>query len=268
MKALGVKPNLVCYNTLLDAMMKALGVKPNLVCYNTLLDAMGRTKRTWQVKSIYQQLLSSGLTPGWATYASLIRAYGKARYGDDAMIVYKEMTAKGMNLNNVLYNTLLSMCADIGFVDEAVELLDDMKSCTDCKPDSWTYSSMLTIFSCCVKVVEAEAVLKEMVESGFQPNIYVLISLIQCYGKADRTDDVVTTFDRIIELGITPDKRTCGCLLNVMTQTPREELGKLTRCVQIANPKLGSLIEADAMDIVGYCQCCIWYCTYDLKRVC
>ncbi|MFS8032371.1 putative tetratricopeptide-like helical domain superfamily [Helianthus anomalus] len=59
--------------------MKALGVKPNLVCYNTLLDAMGRAKRPWQVKSIYQQLLSSGLTPGWAIYASLIRAYGKAR---------------------------------------------------------------------------------------------------------------------------------------------------------------------------------------------
>ncbi|KAF5779699.1 putative tetratricopeptide-like helical domain superfamily [Helianthus annuus] len=85
---------------------------------------------------------------------------------------------------------------------------------------------MITIFSCCVKVVEAKAVLKEMVESAFQPNIYVLISLIQCYGKADRTDDVVTTFDRIIELGITPDERTtCGCLLNMMTQTPREELG-------------------------------------------
>jgi len=91
--------------------MKALGVKPNLVCYNTLLDAMGRAKRPWQVKSIYQQILSSGLTPG-----------------DDAMNVYKEMRAKGMNLNNVLYNTLLSMCADIGFVDEAVEMLEDMKT--------------------------------------------------------------------------------------------------------------------------------------------
>ncbi|KAF5816514.1 putative tetratricopeptide-like helical domain superfamily [Helianthus annuus] len=136
------------------------------------------------------------------------------------------------------------------------------------KIHSWTYSWRITVFSCYVKVVEAEVVLKEMMEYAFQPNIYVLISLIQCYGKADRTDDVVTTFDRIIELGITPDKRTCGCLLNVMTQTPREELGKLTRCVKIANPKLGSLIEADAMDIVGYCQGCIWYCTYDLKRVC
>ncbi|MFS7958714.1 putative tetratricopeptide-like helical domain superfamily [Helianthus anomalus] len=118
------------------------------------------------------------------------------------------MRAKGVNLNNVLYNTLLSMCADIGFIDEAVELLDDMKSCTDCKPNNWTYSSTITIFSCCVKVLEAETVLKEMVESSFQPNIYVLILLIQCYGKADRTDDVMTTFDRIIALGITPDERT------------------------------------------------------------
>lgn len=223
--------------------MKALGVKPNLVCYNTLLDAMGRAKRPWQVKLIYQQILSSGLTPGWATYAALVRAYAKARYGDDAMNVYKEMRAKGMNLNNVLYNTLLSMCADIGFVDEAVELLEDMKTSNDCKPDTWTYSSMITIFSCCGKVIEAEAMLKEMMEAGVEPNIYVLTSLIQCYGKANQTNDVVKTFDRIVDLGITPDERTCGCLLNVMTQTPREELGKLIRCVQKANPKLGNLIE-------------------------
>ncbi|KAK9051770.1 hypothetical protein SSX86_028398 [Deinandra increscens subsp. villosa] len=223
--------------------MKALGVKPNLVCYNTLLDAMGRAKRPWQVKSIYQQLLSSGLTPGWATYAALIRAYAKARYGDDAMNVYKEMMAKGLSLSNVLYNILLSMCADVGFVDEAVAIFEDMKSSTDCKPDTWTYSAMITIFSCCGKVMEAEETFKEMVESGFESNIYVLTSLIQCYGKSNRTDDVVKTFDRIIDLDITPDERTCGCLLNVMTQTPREELGKLTRCVEKQNPKLGNLIK-------------------------
>ncbi|XP_071733413.1 pentatricopeptide repeat-containing protein At4g16390, chloroplastic-like [Rutidosis leptorrhynchoides] len=223
--------------------MKALGVKPNLVCYNTLLDAMGRAKRPWQVKSIYQQILSNGLTPGWATYAALIRAYGKARYCDDAMNVYKEMKAKGMNLSNVLYNILLSMCADVGFVDEAVGIYEDMKTCSDCQPDSWTYSALITIFSCCGKVSEAEATVQEMTEAGFEPNIYVLTSLIQCYGKSNRTDDVLKTFDRIIELGITPDERTCGCLLNVMTQTPNEELGKLATCIEKANSRLGRVVK-------------------------
>jgi pentatricopeptide repeat protein len=66
-----------------------------------------------------------------------------------------------------------------------------------------------------------------MFEAGFQPNIFILTSLIQCYGKAQRIDDVVKTFNRIFELVITPDDRFCGCLLNVMTQTPNEELSKL-----------------------------------------
>ncbi|KAI3499020.1 hypothetical protein L1887_34812 [Cichorium endivia] len=262
--------------------MKALGVKPNLVFYNTLLDAMGRAKRPWLVKTLHQQILSDGLTPGWATYAALIRSYGKARYGDDAMNVYKEVKSKGFELNNVLYNTLLSMCADIGFVDEALEIFEDIKRSTTCQPDSWNYSSLITIFSCCGKVKEAEETLQEMVNAGFEPNIYVLTSLIQCYGKVNRTDDVVNTFEKIMDLGITPDERSCGCLLNVMTQTPKEDLHKLTRCIQKANPKLGDLVtllvdsniddeafKNEASEILGnigddvrkaYCNCLIDLC--------
>ncbi|KAK2978533.1 hypothetical protein RJ640_010179 [Escallonia rubra] len=263
--------------------MKALGVKPNLVLYNTLLDAMGRAKRPWQVKTIYKEMLNNGFTPGWATYAALLRAYGKARYGEDAISVYREMKEKGLELNVVLYNTLLAMCADVGFTDEAIDIFEDMKSSENCKPDSWTFSSLITVYSCCGKVSEAEDKLNEMLDAGFEPNIYVLTSLIQCYGKANRTDDVVRTFNRILELGITPDERSCGCLLNVMTQTPKEELVKLTGCIEKANPKLGVVVKllveetniegdifkseaGELLDSIGadvrkaYCNCLIDLC--------
>lgn len=235
--------------------MKALGAKPNLVIYNTLLDAMGRAKRPWQVKIIYKEMVGNRITPNWATYAALLRAYGRARYGEDALMIYREMKEKGMELNTMLYNTLLSMCADVGFIDEAVGIFKEMKSSssTMCKPDSWTFSSLITIYSCSGKVSEAEAMLNEMVEAGFEPNIFVLTSMIQCYGKAQRTDDVVNSFNRLLELGIVPDDRFCGCLLNVMTQTPNEELGKLISCIERANPKLGSvvkiLIQGDNEDV-------------------
>lgn len=223
--------------------MKALGVTPNLVIYNRLLDAMGRAKRPWQAKIIYKDLISNGFTPNWNTYAALIRAYGRARYGDDALSTYREMKEKGLVLNVILYNTLLSMCADIGYVDEAFEIFEDMKSSGTSEPDSWTFSSMITVYSCSGKVSEAEAALHEMREVGFEPNLFILTSLIQCYGKAKRTDDVVRTFDQVLELGITPDERFCGCLLNVMTQTPREEIAKLIDCVEKANPKLGHVVK-------------------------
>lgn len=263
--------------------MKALGVKPNLVLYNTLLDAMGRAKRPWQAKTIYKEMMNNGFTPSRATYAALIRAYGRARYGEDAISVYREMKENGMELNVVLYNTLLAMCADVGFTEAAADIFEDMKMSQNCKPDSWTFSSLITIYSCCGKVSEAEAALNEMLEAGFEPNIFVLTSLIQCYGKANRTDDVVRTFHRLIELGINPDERFCGCLLNVMAQTAKEELGKLTKCIEKANSKLGYvvklLVEGDEieganfiihagelLDSIGtdikkaYCNCLIDLC--------
>ena len=222
--------------------MKAIGAKPNLVIFNTLVDAMGRAKRPWQAKKIYQEMISSGFTPNWATYAALLRAFGRARYGDDCLNVYKEMREKGMQLNVILYNTILSMCADVGYTDEAIAIFEDLKS-SETLPDSWTFSSMITIYSCSGQVEEAEAMLNEMLEAGFEPNIFVLTSLIQCYGKAKRIDDVVRTFNQLLDLGISPDERFCGCLLNVMTQTPKEELFKLTNCIEKAYPKLGYVVK-------------------------
>ncbi|WCJ28183.1 Pentatricopeptide repeat-containing protein At4g16390 chloroplastic [Euphorbia peplus] len=222
--------------------MKALAVKPNLVVFNTLLDAMGRAKRPWQAKKIYRDMIDNGFTPSHVTYGALLRAYCRARYGEDALFVYKEMKEKGIGLNGVLYNTLLAMCADLGKVSEALEIFEEMKN-SGADPDSWTYSSMITIFSCSGEVSKAEGVLNDMLESGCEPNIFVLTSIIQCYGKAQRTDDVVRTFNQLVQLGIAPDERFCGCLLNVMTQTPKEELHKLAECIEKAHSKLGIVVR-------------------------
>ncbi|KAL7142873.1 hypothetical protein ABFS83_08G153900 [Erythranthe nasuta] len=223
--------------------MKALGVRPNASVYNSLLDGMGRAKRPWQAKNIYRDMVKNGVEPTWGTYAALLRAYARARYGEDALAVYREMKEKKLELSVVLYNTLLSTCADVGLADEAIEIFEDMKSSGSCMPDSWTFASLITIYSCSGKVEEAEAMLDEMVGSGFEPNLFVLTSLIQCYGKSGRTDDVVRTFDRMLELNIKPDDRFFGCLLNVITQAPIEDLGKLTDCIERANPKLGHVVQ-------------------------
>lgn len=223
--------------------MKALGVRPNATVYNTLLDAMGRAKRPWQAKSFYREMVSKGIEPTWGTYAALIRAYGKARYGEDALAVYREMKEKQLEMTVILYNILLSTCADVGLTDEALEIFQDMKSSGTCTPDSWTFASMITIYSCSGQVKEAEATLTEMLEGGFEPNMFVLTSLIQCYGKAGLIDDVVRTFDQLLESKITPDERFYGCLLNVMTQAPKEELSKLTSCIEKANPKLSDVVK-------------------------
>lgn len=273
--------------------MKALGVKPNLVIYNTLIDAMGRAKRPWQAKNLFKEMTNTGILPNWWTYASLLRAFCRARYGEDAVSLYRQMKEKGLELNVILYNSLLAVCADVGYTEDAVEIYQDMKSTGTCEPDSWTFSSLITVYSCSGQVADAEATVNEMLESGYEPNIFVLTSLIQCYGKANRTDDVVRTYNRLSELGISPDDRFCGCLLNVMTQVPKEEVSKVAECIQKANPKLGHVIHflveentnadglfkqaaSELFDTIGadvkkaFCNCLIDLCVNlnQLERAC
>ncbi|KAF3613719.1 Pentatricopeptide repeat-containing protein, chloroplastic [Capsicum annuum] len=222
--------------------MKALGVKPNMTVYNRLLDAMGRARRPSQAKNIYAEMLGNGFQPSWSTYASLFRAYGRARYSEDALKIYKEVKDKGLELSVA----------------------------SGCQPESWTYSSLITIYSCSGKVSEVESTLNEMMEAGFDPNIFVLTSLIQCYGKAGWRDDVVRTFDRMSDLRLSADEQFTGCLLNVLTQTAKENLHKLTICRERANPKLGYVVKLLVDEKKAYCNCLSDICVNlnQLERAC
>ncbi|KAK7332429.1 hypothetical protein VNO80_29181 [Phaseolus coccineus] len=223
--------------------MKVLGVKPNVVTYNTLLGGLFRSKRSWQAKNIYKEMVTDGVSPDFITYSTLLRIYAGAQYSDDAFGIYEEMKGHGMDMSVDLYNRLLAMCADVGCIDEAVEIFEDMKSSGTCQPNRLSFSSLITVYSCNGKVSEAEGILNEMIQFGFQPTIYVLTSLVQCYGKAKRTDDVVKIFKQLVDLDIVPDVQFCCCLLNVMTQTPIEELGKIIECIEKANTQLGSVVR-------------------------
>ncbi|XP_027089024.2 pentatricopeptide repeat-containing protein At4g16390, chloroplastic-like [Coffea arabica] len=265
----GVKPDNVTFSTIISCArlsslpekavqwfekMPSFGCEPDVVTYSVMIDAYGKAGNVNLALTLYDRARTEKWRIDAATFSTLIRIYGTAGNFDGCLNVYEEMKALGvrpnlvvynslLDLSVVLYNTLLSISADVGFIDEAVEIFEAMKGSESCKPDSWTYSSMITIYSCSGKVFEAESTLNEMLEAGFEPNIYVLTSLIQCYGKANRIDDVVRTFDRLLGLGITPDERFCGCLLNVMTQAPTQELDKLTRCIQKADAKLGHVVK-------------------------
>jgi len=222
--------------------MKVLGVRPNMVVYNALLYAMARAKRARDAKGVYQEMKKNGFVPNWETYSALLEAYSRGRLSKEALSVYKEMKEKGMSMNKVLYSMLLDMCADLGFVDEALEIFEDMKRSMTYQPDNFTYTSLIDMYSRNGKIPEAEAMLKEMISCGLEPDILVLTMFIHCYGKAKRTNDVVNIFNQFMDTGITPDDHLCDGLLYVMTQIPKEEHGKITNCIQKANPRLGYIV--------------------------
>jgi pentatricopeptide repeat protein len=272
MKVFGVKPNMATYKELLCAMgrgkraseAKAIhdeminnGISPNQSTYEAVLQAYCRgmykvdalivykemKKRASEAKAIYEEMINNGISPNQSTYEAVLQAYCRAMYKLEALIVYKEMKEKGMDIGRDLYHMLLDLCADVGYADEAVEIFQDMKSSGTCHPDSVTYASLIKVYSHTGNVSEAEAMLKEMMNCGLEPNLLVLTSLAGCYGRAKQTDDVVRIFDQLLDLGLRPDDRVSACLVHVMAQIPKQEHGRILDCIEKAKPKLGFVIR-------------------------
>ncbi|KAM7259738.1 hypothetical protein ACFE04_015479 [Oxalis oulophora] len=219
--------------------MKSLGVQPNLVVFNTLLEGMGKARKPGLARSMFDEMVEAGVTPNERTLTSLIKIYGKARWGRDALELWERMKANKWPMDFILYNTLLNMCADIGLVEEAEKLFEDMKLSKRSKPDGWSYTAMLNIYGSAGEVDKAMDLFKEMSDSGIALNVMGSTCLIQSLGKARRFDDFVRVFEVTIEQGIKPDDRFCGSLLSVVSLCENDEdRNKVISCLQIANPKL------------------------------
>ncbi|GLU05436.1 hypothetical protein SLE2022_225380 [Rubroshorea leprosula] len=224
--------------------MKSLGVEPNLVVYNTLLEAMGKAGKPGLARTLFQEMLESSLTPNEKTLTALAKIYGKARWAKDALGLWEEMKSKNWPRDFILYNTLLNMCADIGLVEEAENLFEDMKLSDNCRPDSWSYTAMLNIYGSGGNADKAMKLFKEMSELGVELNVMGSTCLIQCLGKARRIDDLVRVFAVSVEQGIKPDDRLCGCLLSVVSLCEsREDIEKVLSCLHQANPRLVAFVK-------------------------
>lgn len=224
--------------------MRCLGVKPNVVVYNTLLEAMGKAGKPGLARSLFEEMIESGLTPNEKTLTALVKIYGKARWARDALELWERMRSKGWPMDFFLYNTLLSMCADLGLVDEAERLFEDMKQSENSCPDSWSYTAMLNIHGSDGNSDRAMELFEELSQSGIELNVMGCTCLIQCLGKAGRVDDLVRVFDASVSRGVQPDDRLCGCLLSVASICEEgEDLQKVLDCLNRANPKLVTLVK-------------------------
>ncbi|KAL7150297.1 hypothetical protein ABFS83_05G102300 [Erythranthe nasuta] len=223
--------------------MKTLGLQPNLVVYNTLLEAMGKAGKPGLARSLFEEMVDSGIVPNEKTLTALVKIYGRARWARDALELWERMRLKGWPVDFILYNTLLSMCADLGLVEEAEKLFDDMKLSEKHKPDSWSYTAMLNIYGSGGSVDKAMDLFKEMSEKGVGLNVMGCTCLIQCLGRAKRIDDLVRVFQTATSAGVKTDDRLCGCLLSVVSYCKGEDSDKVLGCLELAKPELVEFVK-------------------------
>ncbi|CAI9759491.1 unnamed protein product [Fraxinus pennsylvanica] len=167
---------------------------------------MGKSGKPGLARSLFEEMVDSGIAPDEKTLTALIKIYGQ-------------------RMDFILYNTFLSMCADIGLEEEAEKLFGEMEGSEKCRPDCWSYTAMLNIYGSGGNVEKAMALFNEMSKVGSQCHwMYVFDSMP---GEAKKTNDLVRVFDTSVKGGVKPDDRLCGCLLSNLLYCQGEDMNKL-----------------------------------------
>ncbi|KAL8141451.1 hypothetical protein V2J09_014483 [Rumex salicifolius] len=138
----GYSPTEHTYGSLIDKMFKdkrldlALKVlskmledfcAPNVVIYTEMIDGLCKVGKIEEAYKLMLMMNEKGCRPNVVTYTAILDGYGKANKVDKCLELFSEMVQKGCSPNYVTYRVLIKHCCNVGFLDDAYCLLEEMK---------------------------------------------------------------------------------------------------------------------------------------------
>ncbi|CAL5034390.1 unnamed protein product [Urochloa decumbens] len=154
--------------------------------------------------------------PKEGTYMKLIVLLGRSGQAARAHQLFDEMRQQGCEPTPELYTALIGAYCRSGLLDEALQLLTEMKASPLCQPDVYTYS---TIIKACVDETRfdlVDAMYKDMAERLISPNTVTQNIVLSGYGKAGRLDDMERVLsDMLDSTTCKPDVWTMNIILSL-----------------------------------------------------
>jgi leucine-rich PPR motif-containing protein len=169
--------------------MRADGVSPDLVTYNTLIDACIDAQAPGEAWSVLREISESGLKPDVVTYTTLLKYF--VLVGDDSATrwVIQEMDTDETLVQDVgVYNCLINAYSKQGDMSRALETLQAMEE-RKIKPNTSTYGSILEGYIRVGNVREALKLYELCAKKGgLAPDARMRKSLIYGCGLYDMSD--------------------------------------------------------------------------------
>jgi pentatricopeptide repeat protein len=203
------------YKRMLDA-----GIAPNVVTLNSMISLLGSAGRSMQALRVFNDMLGLGLKPSPVTLSLMFRSFARSRHGEEALELYERIKAEDWAVDSVVYNSLLSLCAKLRRIEEGEMVYRELLSSKRCKPDDWTWRTMVDLYVKGGKVDEARKIAAEMMirRGRAVVDLPVYMGLIQGYAKKHSFDLVVELFDELLIAGLPMDHMLAGAMLDALVQ--------------------------------------------------
>ncbi|XP_024971343.1 pentatricopeptide repeat-containing protein At3g18110, chloroplastic isoform X1 [Cynara cardunculus var. scolymus] len=229
MREKGCEPDLVSFNTLINARFKSTsmepnmaldllgevkrsGLQPDIITYNTLLSACSRDSNLEEAVKIFKDLEANRCQPDLWTYNAMLSVYGRCGLCNEAELLFKDIESKGFVPDAVTYNSLLYAFAREGHVDKVKKLCDEMVK-LGFGEDEMTYNTVIHMYGKLGQYDLALQLYRDMKSRGRDPDVVTYTVLVDSLGKANKIAEAANVMSEMVDAGIKPTLRTYSALI-------------------------------------------------------
>ncbi|KAG2697754.1 hypothetical protein I3760_07G119900 [Carya illinoinensis] len=206
------RPNVQTFNILLSGWksteeaegffgeMREIGVIPDVVSYNCLVDVYCKGREVDKAYNVVEKMRSEDITPDAITYTSLIGGLGLIGQPDKAKEVLKEMKEYGCYPDVAAYNAAIRNYCIAKRLGEAYKLMDEMIY-KGLNPNSTTYNLFFRVFYWSNDLPSSWKLYQRMMDTGCLPNTQSCMFLIRLFKRQEKVEMALRLWDDMVEKG-------------------------------------------------------------------
>merc|ERR1719444_757404 len=202
----------------------------SLAAYNALIDACARSSDMARVPQLLQDMAKDRLEPNIVTYSTILKGYCQENRLDNAFELLQEMKqSTKYQPDEITYNTLIDGCARYGLYEKGLLLLREMQE-AGVRPSNFTLSVLVKLATRSRRPEKAFELCKELAQQyNLRLNVHVYNNLIHACTSNQDMQHALQVLEQMLQEKIRPDARTFTLLLrgSVACGDVRETAGLL-----------------------------------------
>ncbi|CAA2968079.1 pentatricopeptide repeat-containing At3g18110, chloroplastic [Olea europaea subsp. europaea] len=229
MRERGCEPDLVSFNTLINARLKSgpmtpnlgiellsevrrSGIRPDIITYNSLISACSRESNLEEAAKVFDDMEAHKCQPDLWTYNAMISVFGRCGLAGEAERLFKELGSKGFSPDAVTYNSVVYAFAREGNLEKVKEVCEEMVKMGFCK-DEMTYNTIIHMYGKQGKHELALKIYRDMKFSGRNPDAVTYTVLIDSLGKANKMTEAAKVMSEMLNTSVKPTLCTYSALI-------------------------------------------------------
>ncbi|XP_057863749.2 pentatricopeptide repeat-containing protein At1g08070, chloroplastic [Cryptomeria japonica] len=172
--------------------MLLAGLKPNQFTFAAVLPACSLLSSLEEGVAIHGEVIRSGLQCNVLVTNALIDMYAKCGRIEIARDLFDKMSEPDL----ISWTTILAGYSHNGLAEDTMELFKQMQF-TGVKPDEKTFASILPACAGLGALQQGMQIHDQIVESGFQSDVFLVSALIDMYGKCGSLEKARKLFDKM-----------------------------------------------------------------------